>query len=403
MTGTNHSTIHILVRYAEIALKGANRYLFENQLQENIRRSLRHAHVKVERHQPHLVVNVRSEELDIVLNNLGKVFGVAWFAPAERCDRNLDDLVKSSLKLIQGKVETDQSFAVRAQRADKSLPFTSVDVEVQVGEAIRKKTGAHVDLDNPDVIVYVNVSFEGAYLHTQRIPGSGGLPVGTSGRVLALLSGGTDSIAAAYSLAKRGAQVDLLHFHALPHDEDVVESKISTIATDLSLSTYSQKLFLASYLPFQMKVLGLDENEIGYELILFRRTMVRVGEAISREYDYQAIILGDSLAQVASQTLENMITLDQAVSVPLFRPLIGMDKLEIRRMVKKTGLYMIALAPYKDCCSIIARKPVTKAYLPKVFELEEKLGIDRVIDEITDQIKAIDIKTLSRAGVDRAV
>jgi thiamine biosynthesis protein ThiI len=392
--------VHILVRYAEIALKGANRYLFENQLQNNLKTSLRGAHVEVTRYQPHFVVKTRHEDIDYTLRKLGKVFGVAWYAPAERCKRTLDAITKASLELIQGKLTSGQRFAVRGQRSDKSLPFTSVDIEVRVGDAIRKFTGAQVDLDHPDVTLYVNVSFEGAYVHTQRIPGPGGLPVGTSGKVLALLSGGGDSIAAAYSLAKRGARVDFLHFHAFPHNRDVIDSKIATIATELSQATYSQSLFLAPYLPFQMQALDLEDNDDGYELVLFRRVMVRVAESIARDHDYKALILGDSLAQVASQTLENLVALDQAVTIPLFRPLIGMDKQDIRRLVKKTGLYRTAIAQYKDCCSIIARRPVTKAYLPKVTDLEDQLGIDRVVEEIVRQVEVVEVEALSQAVVD---
>jgi thiamine biosynthesis protein ThiI len=265
-------------------------------------------------------------------------------------------------------------------------------VEREAGEEVQKATGAGVDLSHPDVTIYAAAAQEGTYVFTEKIPGPGGLPVGTSGKALALLSGGFDSIAAAYYLAKRGAQVDFLHFHAFPNAAQVLESKIADITGKLSAWTQSERLYLASYFPFESRVWELDAREQRYELVVFRRLMARTAEALCRKLGYQAIILGDSLGQVASQTMENIAAVDEVVTMPVFRPLIGMDKVEVVQFVRGLGLYDEATADYKDCCSIIARNPAIKAHMPSVHALEEKLGMDSLVAEMVGIVEGVEVK-----------
>jgi thiamine biosynthesis protein ThiI len=379
----------ILVRYAEIALKGSNRPLFEAQLQENMLRRLNFPPAKVKRYHTQFAIYPSREEVNAVLENLKRVFGIAWYAAAQTCETSLSAIIETGLEVAKDRIRPDHSFAIRAQRSEKNLPFTSVDIERELGDAVRQATGAQVDLEDPEKVVYVSASTEGSYIYTEKIPGPGGLPVGSSGKVLSLLSGGTDSIVSSYYLARRGAQVDFLHFHVFPDKQAVLDSKIERIASKLAEYTFSNYLYLSSYLPFDMHILANPIREAGYELVIFRRVMVMVAAALAQKHDYQAIVLGDSLGQVASQTMENMVAVDEAVSIPIFRPLVGMDKVEIMDKVREMGLFEEAAAPYKDCCSIIAPNPVIKAYLPFVHTIERDLNINTVVNEMVDQVEKV--------------
>lgn len=376
-----------LIRYAEIALKGHNRGRFQRQLGENIRRTLDLDETRLQHYHAQFILPAAPEEVQPFMEGLRNVFGVAWFAPTQACAKGMPDMTEAGVQAARSAIQPGMSFRIRANKADHSLPFSSVDIERQVGAAVLEATGASVDLENPDAVVYVDAAVEGAYVYTEKIPGPGGLPVGTSGKVLSLISGGFDSIAASYLLAKRGAQVDYLHFHVYPEHAPVLDSKIAEIVRTLSRYTFSEQLFLCSYLPFEMRALDLKDGDERYEVVAFRRMMLQVAEALALKHGYQAIVVGDSLGQVASQTLENIVSVQDAVSIPVFRPLIGMDKVEITQLVREVGLFEAAAEEYKDCCAIIAAHPVIKAYLPTVQALDRKL-----------QMQAIVAETLENAG-----
>ena len=359
----------VLVRYAEIGLKGKNRPWFENKLINNIKTVLNQSLQAIKTQKQILI----SGEID--LEKLKTVFGIAWYAPVKVVENNFSAVSQAALKLIRPK----KTFSVRAHR----------ELEVNLGEIIRTKKKIAVDLDHPGQTIYVAEAGDQAYVFNQKIAGPGGLPVGTSGKALCLLSGGFDSIAAAYLLAKRGAQVDCLHFHVFQDSGKVLDTKIKTIVDRLRTWTLSKKLFLASYLPFQLAVLGLERGDQPQELVVYRRLMVRVGEVLAKKSGYQALVLGDSLGQVASQTLENIVAVDRAVCLPIFRPLIGLDKTEIIDLVRKIGLYEETIKPYKDCCSLISSHPSTRADLPKVQNLEKRIKISQIVKKITRDVQSV--------------
>lgn len=361
----------VLVHYAEIGLKGGNLGIFENQLIKNIKIALKNPSLQIIKAQKQIVISGKK----INLAQLTTVFGIAWFAPVTMVANDQSAIAAAALKISKPR----KTFAVRAHH----------NLEVALGDIIRTRKKIKVDLSYPQQTIYVKEFNNKALIFNQKIPGPGGLPVGTSGKVLCLLSGGFDSIAAAYLLAKRGAQVDFLHFHVFPDQKKVLASKIMEIIKKLTTLTLSRKLFLASYIPFQMKVLDLDHQDEKQELVVYRRLMVRVGEEIVKKYDYQALVLGDSLGQVASQTMENICAVDQAVSLPLFRPLIGMDKKDIIDLVRQIGLESETNKPYKDCCSLISTHPATKADLTKIQILEKKIRINQVIKDITQDVQII--------------
>lgn len=384
----------ILVRYAEIALKGMNRKMFEDQLRDNIMQALDIPSVRVRARRGQIAVHVDEGQVEAALQRLGKVFGVAWYAATVRCASRVNAIVETCVEAAQGVISAETSFAIRAHRSYKQLGFSSGQVERDAGEAVQQATGASVDLGNPDVTIYAAAAQEGTYVYSQKIPGPGGLPVGTSGKALALLSGGFDSIAAAYYLAKRGAQVDFLHFHAFPNAAQVLDSKITDITRKLSAWTQSERLYLASYFPFESRVWELDAREQRYELVVFRRLMARTAEALALKLGYQAIIFGDSLGQVASQTMENIVAVDEVVTMPVFRPLIGMDKVEVVQFVRDLDLYAEATADYKDCCSIISRNPAIRANLASVHALEEKLGMDALVAEMVGIVEKVGLANI---------
>ena len=377
---------HFLIRYAEIALKGGNLSYFENQLIKNIKISL-DKNVEVEKQRKQLLATVPSTLINQSVKKLSQIFGIAWFAQIHQSPSTLEDISKVARKIIGN----PKSFAIRASRSDKHLPFTSQDLAIKVGSDVAQSTKAKVDLTNPETNLYISAATHTTYLYTQKISGPGGLPVGTSGKILSLLSGGFDSIAASYLLGKRGAQVDFLHFHVFPNPDKVLDSKIKTIVNTLSNSTLSKKLLLASYTPYQMAILDLANKQVQHELVVFRRLMARVGESIAKEHGSQALVLGDSLGQVASQTMENIVAVDQAVNIPIFRPLIGIDKIDIIDLVKKIGLEKETNLPYKDCCSIVSKSPAIKANLEKITKIEENIKINNITNEIVNQTKTINL------------
>lgn len=376
----------ILIRYAEIGLKGGNLNYFENKLVKNIKLALG-TDVTLEKQRKQFVITLPGSKLVKALESLKKIFGIAWFAEIFETNSNLKDISKLALKIIN----KPKSFAIRASRSDKRLPFTSQDIAVKIGSDINLATKAKVDLKNPLTPLYITAGKDKTFLYTDRIEGSGGLPVGTSGKVLSLLSGGFDSIVASYLLAKRGAQVDYLHFHVFNDDQKVLDSKIKTIVNQLYNYTLSQTLHLASYAPFQMNVLDLERSSQPHELILFRRLMARVGEALAMKLGYQALVFGDSLGQVASQTMENIVAVDKAVEIPIFRPLIGMDKKSIIKLVQEIGLEQVTNLFYQDCCSLVSKTPATKANLSKIIALEAKINIREITNEIVKQVKTISL------------
>ncbi len=375
----------ILVRYAEIGLKGKNRKDFENQLIRNIRVTVKPEKITLGRKQ--LFIDVKSSLINQSLSKLQLVFGIAWLSLIIETKTNLEVISEIAIKLASN----SKSFALRIARADKSIPFNSLDTAIRVGDKVRQATNSKVDLKNPQREIFIDLNKNFTHLYTEKINGPGGLPVGSSGKVLSLLSGGFDSIASSHLLAKRGAKVDFLHFHVFANENKVLNSKIKTIVDQLSAYTLSRRLFLASYTPFQMSVLDIKNSLQKQELVVFRRLMVKVGEQIAKKHGYQALVLGDSLGQVASQTMENIVAVDQAVDIPIFRPLIGMDKKDIIDLTRRLDLDKTATLPYKDCCSIVSQSPATRANLEKIQTIERKIKINNIVSDIISSINTISI------------
>jgi thiamine biosynthesis protein ThiI len=301
-----------------------------------------------------------------------------WFRPSQLVDAaggfNWPPLERVAVDLADAFYQPDASFAVRVNRVDKGLPVHSRDIGVRLGDVVRARTSWKVDLDDPDFIVQIDAYPDGVYVYPGKRRGIGGLPVGTGGRVLALLSGGIDSPVAAFMMAKRGCTVDAFHMAASHvHDFDAGGSVVGRLAAAISRYGIRTRLHIAPYTFFDLALTG---EPTGYELVLFRRFLMRCAERLATQVGAGALVTGDSLGQVASQTLENLAAASRPVTLPVLRPLIGMNKQEIIELARGIGTFEISIEPYKDCCALIARNPRTRSEHEKLTQLEAELFPD---------------------------
>jgi thiamine biosynthesis protein ThiI len=366
----------VVVHYAEIGLKRGNRAFFEGKLIENIRSAAANSGITlkaINKESGRILCHFAGGDQGRVEDALRRVFGVKYFAIVEKASSTEEAL----LKKVRGMVRSAQkagkeSLAIAARRADKQFPLSSSEVNRKLG-AEASKMGMRIDLGNPDVKVFIEIGLETTYLYTRKIPGPGGLPVSSSGKVLALLSGGIDSPVAAWLMMKRGCRVDYLHFHAMMSNREVLATKIGRIVGQLNRFQNGARLLLVPYHEYQILTAGKIPEKL--DLVAFKSYMFRLAQQLAEEHRYKALITGDSVGQVASQTLQNITATDSGIEIPILRPLVGLDKQEIVDLATAIGTYEESIGKYKDCCSIISRKPSTAV---KREELENALGAARI-------------------------
>jgi len=380
-------TNRILITYGELTLKGRNRRDFERALLDNLRRRLAPTGLRwqvEQRHQrTYLIVpdGADPSAVDSALTIIGEVAGIATYAaaaffPAEQTQQLIrpqwEAVEQSLLALAEATHEPGASFAMRVNRADKRVPVKSNNLARELGGLILQRTAwDKVNLSRPDRTFFLDIYEEGAYLYTDRRKGIGGLPVHTAGRVLALLSGGIDSPVAAYLMAKRGCDVDFIHLTATRVQQTRAEDElVARIARQLSRYTLRSRVYLIPYTHFDMAIMG---QGTGYDVVLFRRFLARVAQTLAQELGAQALVSGDSLGQVASQTLENLVSTSRAVDIPFLRPLIGLDKQEIIDIARRIGTYELSIQPYKDCCALLSENPRTRSYHDELSRIEAQL------------------------------
>jgi len=373
---------YILVHYGEIALKGRNRYIFENKLVENISKALKIEKSKIKKLQGRILIEF---DENIEIDKLKKVFGISWFSISKLVKMN--NLEKALEEIIESK--KPKTFKIEVRRVYKNYPETSIELERKIGKQIVEKFKLKVSLKNPELLINIAIFKDFAIVNTEKIPGLNGLPVGSAGNVLHLISGGIDSPVAAWFLLKRGCNLNYIHFHALPKNEDVLNSKIPKIIKVLKEYGSDGKIYVAPYHYFQNSILPFDT---GLELVLFKRFMIKVALEIARKNKIIAISTGESLYQVASQTLENLVASSYKInSIEILRPLIGFDKNEIVEIAKKIGTFDLSIEEYKDCCSLIIRRPETRAKIEKVLEMEEKISMDKIVEKTLEEITEFNI------------
>jgi thiamine biosynthesis protein ThiI len=368
-----------LIHYGEIGLKGGNRKYFENKLVSNVHKALGENCKGVKMAQARIIAETKGKiSAEKVASILSKVYGVEWFAIAQDCEPDIDAIwavLKGELGRIKGK-----KFRVETKRGDKSFKMDSMEVSKEIGARIVEATKAPVDLSNPEITVFIEIMRGKALVHFGKIRGLRGLPVGTSGKVLCLMSGGIDSPVAACMMMKRGCEVDYLHIHPFEQNKKVKGTKIDKLVK--MLDAYQQregKLLLVPYAGFYART---GKVESRYELVVFRKYLYSLAERIALEQGYLGIVSGDSLGQVASQTIENIGASSSGLQVPVFRPLISMDKMEIVEAAQKIGTYEESIKQYQDCCSLVAVKnPATKAKREIIDKYYEEMEIEKLIKE----------------------
>lgn len=364
----------IIVHYNELGLKKGNRDYFENQLCANISSILHGCGVERPKRISGRILLPLQPDANIgeIEARLKRVFGIAYFAESWTCSRNLDEIESTAWCLIQDR--HFNSFRVHTRRADKTFPQTSVEINQRVGAYLKEKSAARVDLENPELTCFIEVVDQSALLYMDRVAGPGGLPVGTSGKVVVLLSGGIDSPVAAWKMIKRGCTAVFVHFHSFPYTNRESQEKAMQIARLLAQYQLRSKIYLVPFAEIQRHI--MVDTPANTRVILYRRYMLRLAEQIARRERARVLVTGESVGQVASQTIENIDVISRAVSMPILRPLIGEDKLEIVDRARRIGTYEISIQPDQDCCSLfVPRHPETKGNLEETEASEARLSV----------------------------
>ena len=376
----------VLVRYHEIALKKGNRAYFTELLKRNLLAAVKDLGAKEIRSLPaRLLLTFKNDvPAATLIERMSSVFGVANFSIVERTERDIDALRSRILESLNG--GRFQSFRIETQRGDKTFPLTSPQINRQLGAAVQEKSGARVDLDNAEFTVTVEILPHDAFFGFNKIAGAGGLPVGSSGRVAALISGGFDSPVAAYRMMQRGCRIIFVHFHSVPYQDKTSQEKVRQLVQLLTRHQFTSRLYMVPFAEIQRQIVAAVARPL--RVVLYRRMMLRIAEAIARQEKAKALITGESLGQVASQTLDNMAVIQQAARLPILRPLVGMDKQEIIDQARRIGTFEVSSVPDQDCCQLFVPKhPATKA---------------RFIDVEEDETK-LDVKDLLRYGIENTI
>lgn len=368
----------VLIRYHEIALKKGNRPYFTELLKRNLVTAVKDLGVKEIRSLPARLLLTFKNDIDqtTVVGRIQSVFGVANFSPVERTPRDLEVIQARILDSLSG--ISFSSFRIQTQRGDKTFPLTSPEINRRLGAPVKERSGARVDLETPEVTVTVEILPRDAFFGFRRIQGAGGLPVGASGRVVCLLSGGIDSPVAAYRMMQRGCRLIFVHFHSAPYLDTTSQEKVRTLVSTLTRHQYLSRLYLVPFGEIQRQIVTVVARPL--RVVLYRRMMLRIAEALARTAKAKALVTGESLGQVASQTLDNMAVIQQASTLPILRPLVGMDKQEIIDQARRIGTFDTSSIPDQDCCQLFVPKhPATQACFADVEADESKFDVNELV------------------------
>jgi tRNA uracil 4-sulfurtransferase len=368
----------VLIRYHEIALKKGNRRYFIELLKRNLISAVKDLGIKEVRSLPARILLTFKADYDteVLIGRIRSVFGVANFSIVQRTPKDIDTLRARILESLDG--SRFSSFRIDTQRGDKTFALKSPEINRQLGAAVKDQSGARVDLTNAELTVTVEILPRDAFFGFNKIAGPGGLPVGASGRVVALISGGIDSPVGAYRMMQRGCRLLFVHFHSAPYLDQTSQQKVRQLVTELTRCQFQSRLYLIPFGEIQRQIVAAVTRPL--RVILYRRMMLRIAEQVARRERCQALITGESLAQVASQTLENIAVIQEAAQLPVLRPLVGMDKQEIIDQARRIGTYDISSIPDQDCCQLFVPKhPATRARLADVQEDESRLDVENLI------------------------
>ena len=387
-----------IVRCGEVALKGMNKPYFERMLLDRIKKLLkRFDGVNAYRHEGLIYVRADkslNDDPQAIIRQIGKVFGVASISPAMECESNMESIGKTAVEYMMQQINERgvKTFKVEAKRADKNFPVKSPDISRQIGAAVLKGCKVlKVDVHDPDVRLFVDVRHDLSYIYQDKIPGYGGLPLGTNGKGMTLLSGGIDSPVATWMMAKRGMLIEAVHFHSYPYTSQRAQEKVEELASLVATYCGRFKMHVINLLPIQEQIVqNCPEEET---TILVRRFMMRIAEKLAKETGCGMLITGENLGQVASQTAEALVVTDASVTMPVMLPLIGMDKVDIMDLAQEIGTYEKSIEPYEDCCTVFLPKhPATKPKLEKILASESKLDCEALIDAAVQSEEIIEIR-----------
>ncbi|MEX1253130.1 MAG: tRNA uracil 4-sulfurtransferase ThiI [Dehalococcoidia bacterium] len=379
----------VVVRLGEVTLKKKNRPFFIKHLARNIRRATGGLDVRDVSWGPNRVLITPGPSLDWpeLRMRLARVFGVQNFSLCEPLPWDVD-AIRDAL-LAEAARRSFESFRITVQRSDKRFPGTSADLERTLGAAVKAASGARVDLERPGENFQVEIMPSAAYLHTERIEGPGGLPIGTGGRVVAMLSGGIDSPVAAWRVMSRGCSVSFVHFQSFPYLDASSRDKAIALVRHLTMWQYRSRLHVVSFGDVQHQIVASCTPPL--RVVLYRRFMLRIAEAIAERERAEALVTGESLGQVSSQTLSNLVTIDRATTMPVLRPLIGRDKEEIIIEARALGTYETSIEPDQDCCTLfVPRSPATHSSIAQIEEAEGALDVSALVAQALSNIETIE-------------
>ena len=384
----------ILLKLGEMVLKGLNRRSFEDKLQANIHRRLwPYGQFKVYTRQSTTYVEPKNDDCDVegAFEALKKVFGIVGLSLARPCEKDKDAIVAACQQFLNDKLSAARTFKVESKRADKSFPMNSIQLSQYVGgELDELYPDLHVDVHHPELTVYVEIRDFAAYVHADPEPGAGGLPVGINGRAVSLLSGGIDSPVSSWMIAKRGVALDMVHFFSYPYTSPEAKEKVIQLARDLLPYTGRLVVHVVPFTAIQEELRRSCPEELF--TIIMRRFMMRISQEVARRCGAKALVTGECLGQVASQTMDAMICTGAVVQLPVLRPCIGMDKEEIVQISRRIGTYNTSILPYEDCCTVFTpRHPRLRPILSEVEAAEAGLDIDGMVKAAVDGIERIQL------------
>ncbi|MGI5159679.1 tRNA uracil 4-sulfurtransferase ThiI [Microbispora sp. CA-102843] len=392
MTITALGEPSVLLKLGEVVLKGRNREIFEMRLRANIKHALKDHRVDIRQRHGVIALFLPSgtdvEEAEIVAARVADVPGIVLVHLAWRVAKDPDTITKAAIELIRDSDEVARKarFAVRSRRRDKRFPLRSNELDRVVGGAINDTYGLPVDLSKPELTVHIEVDKDEAFLFTGGRPGQGGLPVGSSGRALALLSGGIDSPVAAYRMMRRGLRVDFLHFSGIPFTTSESIYKAYALVRNLDKFQGKSRLWVVPFGKAQQSIRNSGQDRLA--VIAQRRLMLKTAEEVAHRIHAEALVTGDSLGQVSSQTLTNITAQDHAVDLPILRPLIGLDKTEIMAEARRIGTLEISELPDEDCCTLLApRQAETRAKIEDLKQIERRLDAEDLAAQLADSIQ----------------
>ncbi|MGI8316781.1 tRNA uracil 4-sulfurtransferase ThiI [Halobacillus mangrovi] len=383
----------IMVRYGEMALKGKNRKAFEQRLKHNLSIKLKaFPNTKITKTRGRMYILLNGEDPHQVMAECQEVFGIHSLSFAVKVEKTEEQLKEAALLAFHDAKDA-KTFKISSKRTDKDFPIQSSDLNPLLGGHILKNTdGVRVDVHHPDVEIKVEVRHDAAYVTAQDYPGAGGLPVGTTGKSLLMLSGGIDSPVSGYLTMKRGVQIEAIHFHSPPYTSDRAKQKVIDLAKELSRFGKSIKIHVVPFTAVQQKI--HREMPSGYSMTIMRRMMMRISERIAQKQGILSLTTGESLGQVASQTMESMNTINEVTNYPIIRPLVSMDKLEIIDISRKIGTYDISIRPYEDCCTVFVPKaPKTKPTRENANYYESNTDFSEDINRAVEETYTIEVST----------